>query len=198
MRVLAVSPSARVVTPAAPPTQRWRRYSNARFVDVDKLWTIGMFFVSGKLFLANWAEISLAAKVVHMGVAITLFSVVLLWLQTKHTAFYTAWRVPIVMGVRLSREFCTTYFLRPSAHKLTSATVATAGDSCLWLGFPGQKQLFYVISRMVAYPIPLKFQIPSLLFASWSGLVTLPERCLMDFTSEAWTQTCSMEWSTGF
>ncbi len=170
------------------PLQRWRRYSNARFVDLDKLWTIGMFFAASKIYATNWRDVSLAALIIHQGIAITLFSILLLWLQFKHTDFYNVWRVPLVMGARLSREACVIFFLRKSVHLIRPVAPPGAQDSCLWLGFPGRNQVIYTISRSLAYPLPFKLQLPSLAFAMAGTLPTLTERCLAYDVADLWLQ----------
>lgn len=177
--------------------QAWRRHSNSRFVDWDKFWTVNILVISTLVYVLNWDVLNPVAVIFHHTVSVVLLAGLLHWLQFKHTEFYIQWRIPIVLGVRFAREMSTLLFLRPAVNQFGLAAATMTGASCLRVAFPAKHQLSYVMTRALAYPLPVKLQGASLLVATLSALTTIPERCMIDVTAGGWTQTCAEKWTAG-
>ena len=174
--------------------QEWRETFNFGLANYDILVSIGTLAAMSRLVLWQWpGGASFEAKLYYWLTAVFL-TMVLFFLQARHKNLYIKYRIPLLICVRMVREFGVIVLVLPLQTEIWPLTAALAPH----LTFLTSQlyNLMYLMSRLCTYPIPLFHQLWMLVLNAGFLLAYVPHRCHADMMSSPELQEYSQFWAS--
>lgn len=173
--------------------EEWRLAYNETCFAGDIFWTIGIFIVISKTYLRQESLTIFGLCWYAASCASLTFS--LLALQNGRKDLYVRYRIRLLVFVRLVRIIGLVLFIAPAQNTIWPPT-QDAMPSCVnSIIFSQSHSIMYLLSRSVAYPLPLIHQTWILGISTAVALVNIPQRCASDVGIIPGLGACSLAWA---
>ncbi len=133
----------------------------------------------------------------HFTAFFMLPSLLLVYMQTWWLAAYVRHRIPLLFALRVVREVSIVFIFLPFQNELWPVVDHPPGTSCRQIiVLPQAVKVFYLFSRIVAYPLPLVHTIWMVAESTLIMVMQVPQRCAMDMGGSPVAGACAVGWAT--